>query len=105
MRQLIYAGGSFVTSDAIAESVLRFAAALANSDRAATIRVPAVGVGEPGEVELLLGPSSQIMSEPSDVEGPEPDGTAFIAEVEGLVRQHEQRYTLPESNGEFDWDI
>lgn len=64
MKRIHYASGSMVTGDAIADVILRYAAALAEHRTAAELAVPAVGEdGAVTEVLLVLGPASQIMAE------------------------------------------
>lgn len=106
MRQVVYAGGSFVTSDEVADAVLQYAAALANAGRAATINVPAVDeFGDPSDVHLLVGPSSQLMAEIITRDGAGPDGEAFVGIV--AARTSELRRTFVPRDGEstVDWDI
>jgi hypothetical protein len=59
-----YAGHSVVTGTAIAEALLDYAQALAQVKGAATIQIPTVhDDGSPGRSEILVGPSSQLMSD------------------------------------------
>jgi hypothetical protein len=81
-----YAGGSFLIGDAEADAVMRYAAALANVDRAATVTV--AGLGEDGaaaEFELLIGPASQLIAEPVEGDLDQPTAEAFVAEVERRI--------------------
>lgn len=82
MRRIRYAGGTFLTGDAEAAAVMRYAAALANVDRAATLTV--VGTSDDGtvsEFELLIGPASQLLAEPVGHEHELPSAEAFLADV------------------------
>lgn len=82
MRQVNYAGGSFITSDAVANALLEYAASLANADRAATVHAPAIGDnGEPVDIQILIGPASQLMAQAIEHEGTGPDGTEFAAGI------------------------
>jgi hypothetical protein len=104
MRQITYAGGSFITSDAVAQALLDYGAALANADRAATVHVPATGL--PGDnVAVLVGPASQLLAQPYDGPDEEIDGTAFIHEVTDRTRQLERTFTVPGDYSAMDWDI
>jgi hypothetical protein len=106
MKQIVYAGGSFVTSDEIAGAVLEYAAALANADRAATLLVPTVAEsGEPIEVQVLVGPASQLMAEVVEHPGPAPDGVEFLASVRERIDR--LRHPIVQFSGEsaVDWDI
>lgn len=86
MRRVRYAGGTFVTGDREADALMRYAAALANVDRAAGLRVP--GLDDEGRVddyELLVGPASQLLVEPADRLGELPDPTELLAEIERRI--------------------
>lgn len=86
MRRIRYAGGSFLTGDAEADALMRYAAALANVDRAATLTV--IGRSEAGDVAefvLLVGPASQVIVEPVDDEFDLPPADDFIADVEQRI--------------------
>jgi hypothetical protein len=101
MRKVTYAGGSFVTGDDIAEAVLAYAAALANSDRAATIHVPSDGGAT---VEMLVGPSSQVLTEAVESDGADPDGDAFVAELQARIARLEQG-PAPHPDSAVEWDV
>jgi hypothetical protein len=65
MKRILYAGGSFLTGDAIAHAVLDYAAELANAGKAAKLDVPALDLEQRREqVSLVVGPSSQMLAEP-----------------------------------------
>lgn len=65
MKRILYAGGSFMTGDGIADAVLDYAAELANAGRAAKLDVPALDLEQrPERVSLVIGPASQLMAEP-----------------------------------------
>ena len=64
MKRIHYASGSLLTGDAIADVLLRYAAALASNRTAAEVSAPAVAeAGDVTEVMLVLGPASQILAE------------------------------------------
>jgi hypothetical protein len=65
MKRILYAGGSFLTGDGIADAVLDYAAELANAGKAAKLVVPALDLEQrPEFVALVVGPSSQLLAEP-----------------------------------------
>lgn len=65
MKRILYAGGSFLTGDRIAEAVLEYAAELANAGKAAKLDVPVLDLEQrPEQVSLVIGPSSQLLAEP-----------------------------------------
>lgn len=81
VRRIEYAGLSIVTTDEVATSVLRYAAALAAVGRSAMITVPAIDTeGEPIEVEVVLGPASQIVSTTTSGVG-DVDDARFLGEL------------------------
>jgi hypothetical protein len=64
MRRIHYASGTLLTGDAIADVVVRYAAALAKQGLAVELDVPVIDeAGEAGSALLLLGPASQILAE------------------------------------------
>jgi len=76
MKRILYASGSVLTGDAVAHSVVTYAATLARAGSADTITIPVVKGNENATVEMLIGPSSQLMLEdagvdPDDVFGDE----------------------------------
>lgn len=105
MREVSYAGGTFVTSDEIADALLDYAAALANADRATAISVPALGPDGPIEVRILVGPASQIVTATIDRGEVELDGTAFLGEVQEDVRRHDERFSPTDQESPLDWDV
>lgn len=80
MKRIHYASGSLLTGDAIADAVVRFAAALADNATAAEVHAPAIlDDGEVGEALLLLGPASQMLAESETYAGPELRDDDFVA--------------------------
>ncbi|WP_431279374.1 hypothetical protein [Leifsonia poae] len=72
MRKLIYAGTTFYTGDRLAAALLEYASALAQNGTAQTVVIPAVSdSGEHGDFELVIGPASQLVSEPAHIDWPE----------------------------------
>jgi hypothetical protein len=94
----------FVTGDREADALVRYAAALANVDRAAGLRV--AGLDERGridEYELLLGPASQLLVEPADQIGELPDPTELLAEIERRI--DDLQWRPPTESGLLDLDL
>ena len=86
MKRILYAGGSFLTGDAIAHTVLEYAAELANAGKAAKIDVPALDLEQrPEQVSLVVGPSSQMLAEPVSL-GQELDDDDFTENLRRLTR-------------------
>ena len=83
MRRVAYAGGSFLTGDRIADALLDYAATLARAGQADRVSIPALGTDD--EIlafDLVVGPASQLISEPIEFAGEELDDDALITELE-----------------------
>jgi len=80
-----YADGRYLTGDDIARALIECAQALAREGMAAaTVTVPVwLPEGGVGEVEILIGPASQIVVEPA---GPSEDELRDPAAVERIRR-------------------
>ena len=63
MKRISYGGASFLTADRIADSLLQLVAAIRDCHGAEMVELPAVGSdGEPVVVQLVVSPTSEIMS-------------------------------------------
>jgi hypothetical protein len=85
MKRIYYASGSVLTGDAIAESVLAYARALAKSPLADIIHIPVIVTGQDhsGMASLLVGPASQLMCVDEATDGLiEPSDGALVMELE-----------------------
>ena len=81
MKRILYAGGSFITGDGIADAVLDYAAELANAGKAAKLVIPALNLEQRHEeVALVVGPSSQLLAGPVVV-GHELTDDAFTTDL------------------------
>src|SRR3954452_22763013 len=79
MKRIHYASGTLVTGDAIADVLVRYAASLGSNNAAADVHAPALlDSGRIGEVQLLLGPSSQILAEDEPGDRPELEDAEFV---------------------------
>jgi hypothetical protein len=89
VKEVVYAGGSFVTGDEIADALLDVAAALAEAQLAETVEVPVVGPsGTPQTAAFLIGPASQIVAEPlSTAEGEELVDDTAVARLRRIERR------------------
>ena len=86
VKRILYAGGSFLTGDGIAEAVLDYAAELANAGKAAKLDVPALDLEQRQErVSLVIGPASQLMAEPVAV-GQEIEDETFTQQLRRMTR-------------------
>ena len=83
MKRISTGAERFLTSDAVADSVLDYAGVLARVNTAETITIPFVDEhGAPAEARLLLGPASQISLLPGDAPETVLDGTVALAELQ-----------------------
>ncbi len=85
MQRMYYSGGSFLTSDHIAEAVMEYAGALAKGPLADVVHIPVVDERSSRQsvASLLLGPASQLMSVPVDIPGlTDPIDTETVEELE-----------------------
>jgi hypothetical protein len=86
MRKIDYAGTAFYTGNDVAEALLDYARALARHGIADTVFVPGrTAQGDLDKIEVLLGPASQIVSEPIDLVGPELDDPELVAKLTDLA--------------------
>lgn len=86
VKRILYAGGSFLTGDRIAEAVLEYAAELANAGKATKLDVPALDLEQhPESVSLVIGPSSQLLAEPITV-GQEIDDETFTRRLRRMTQ-------------------
>jgi hypothetical protein len=79
MMRVSFSNTSFLTSDAVAHSLLEFAAATARGSGSETVIVPAVtDEGALTEVEMVVGPASQMSAAPEATDFDEPETTEAI---------------------------
>lgn len=67
MKRILYAGGSFTTQDAVADSLMEYASVLAVINSADVVQLP--GLDEGGvvrRISMIVGPASQIIAMESD---------------------------------------
>ncbi|MCS6546918.1 hypothetical protein NYS50_03410 [Curtobacterium flaccumfaciens pv. flaccumfaciens] len=83
MKYVNYAGTVRVlTSDTIADAVIRYAAALHQSRLSDVVSIPtADDFGVASTVEVLLAPSVPVAVEPAPDDDLEPEGDAFLIEL------------------------
>ncbi|THG29993.1 hypothetical protein [Naasia lichenicola] len=101
MRTIAYLSQVIVTDDTVAELVIDYARSLALNDTSDTVSIPTVGSdGTQAEVELLLGPASQMMSGTTDSPQVDLDAAAAIAELRrkiGHLTPHNIEMESPEA--------
>ncbi len=107
MKRIYYAGASLLTGERIAESVLRYAEALAKAGSAEEIAVPSITEdGKREAVMLLVGPASQLLAEDegsrTDLEDP-----LFVAELDRKIRALgvSQAQPVEQDSDQNDYDL
>ncbi|CAN5372399.1 hypothetical protein BH11ACT4_BH11ACT4_05050 [soil metagenome] len=94
MKRILYASGSVVTGDAVAHSLVRYAATLARAGSADTITIPVVKDRKLATVEMLIGPSSQLILEDA---GSDPDDAFTDDSFQVEIDQRRDRVENPPS--------
>jgi hypothetical protein len=102
MRRIVYAGTVFYTGDELAEALMDYARALGQQGVADTVSIPGRTLqGEIDDVELLIGPASQIVSEPVELIGPELQDARLVDSLRARTAQLAPRRPEAEpANGE-----
>lgn len=83
MRAITYAGGTVITSDDVAATLVELSAALARRGQAEAVRIPIVlpGRGTQAWAELVVGVGNDVLSVPCEWEGREPDFDGSFGEL------------------------
>ena len=77
MKRVAYGGESFITGNDAADALLEFATSAAMNNVAEVVRMPSVRPdGVVIVIELVIGPSSELITSPVESEFPEPDTAA-----------------------------
>lgn len=86
MKRVRYAGGSFVTTEATASVLIRYATALGKLGRTDSVTVPCIDPGdEIGETIVLIGPSSEMMVQDEGAAEVALDDRAVVASMESSL--------------------
>lgn len=99
MRAIHYAGEDLLTGSDIADAVVFYAQALAQSNASDTVDIPVIGQG--GKVvssTFLLGPASQLVAvETPAYSGNELEDTAVVARLRDLAHKLNHPVAMPVS--------
>ncbi|MFG6446386.1 hypothetical protein ACFXP7_13815 [Microbacterium sp. P06] len=81
MRRITYAGETIITSNEVAEALLKLTAAIANDGRAEAVTIPIVveTQGDDTTAELVIGVGNDVLSAPARWDGEELDFSAAAA--------------------------
>ncbi|HEV7743280.1 MAG TPA: hypothetical protein VGO65_12770 [Pseudolysinimonas sp.] len=102
MKRILYGGGSFQTDDAVADALMDYANVLAVIDSADVVRLP--GLDEDGtvrQIQMLIGPSSQILAMATDAESVEMGADDAVAELRGRAATRLPSSTSVGDSGEL----
>ena len=100
---IVYAGGELTTGDDIAEALLNYSQALAQSDTASTVEIPTLDDdGERQMVKVLVGPASQIMAKPADSPFEELRDPEVLAHLEEMTARLQPIRSIPAGTSEDD---
>jgi hypothetical protein len=102
MDQIQYAGNTLVTGSDIAHAVLAYAQALASNGDSATVSIPVLH--EDGSVvtaEVLIGPASQLITEPYESSAPELEDADTIARLTEATTSLQVAHPVPEPVGDL----
>jgi cytosine/adenosine deaminase-related metal-dependent hydrolase len=100
MKYVVYGENKVMTGDAIADAVIAYAAALGENGTTDIVAIPTCAAdGQAIDVEVLLGPASQVMAEPAPDDELEPEDGTLIAEIERRTAEvGSTRFTAPASS-------
>lgn len=86
MRSITYAGETIITTNEVAEALVKLTAAIANDGRAEAVTIPIVSrtTDDDGEAELVIGVGNDVLSAPAEWEGDELD----FSEAAAALRAH-----------------
>ena len=75
MRSITYAGETVITTNEVAEALVKLTAAIANDGRAEAVTIPIVSrvKGDGGTAELVIGVGNDVLSAPAEWDGAELD--------------------------------
>jgi hypothetical protein len=102
MDQIQYAGNTLVTGSDIAHAVLAYAQALASNGDSATITIPVQhDDGSVVTAEILIGPASQLITEPYESPAPEIEDADTIARLTDATTSLQVAHPIPEPMGDL----
>ncbi|MCP2032179.1 hypothetical protein L1277_002278 [Okibacterium sp. HSC-33S16] len=84
MKRVFYAGASFATGDAIADTLAAYAVHLMQHRTVASVEIPIRKAdGSEGRALFLLGPSSELVLKPEPDVGRELEDDVLVASLRG----------------------
>ncbi|MDT3315850.1 hypothetical protein Q9S71_03340 [Microbacterium sp. KSW4-11] len=101
MLELHYSDGYVVTTDAIADAVLRYARSLAEQRTSDLVTVPISTPEGPATSSMLLGPASQLYTTPHVGSSSSLDDEASVMD---LLSRNDRLLHPPETTGEYPYE-
>lgn len=96
MRDIAYGASHIVTTEEISEGLLAYAAALARSHSADTVRVPSLeSDGQVHLVDVLIGPASQITSSDLAHESVDMPAKELLVDLQQRARLLDTSHAVP----------
>ncbi len=88
MQRIWYANGQFLTDDRIADALMDYARVLAIIDSADVVRLPGLDIeGNIREIQLIIGPASQILAMATDEPQRDMDAETIVAQMRQRAEQ------------------
>ena len=103
---IMYAGETLMTGDAIAEALLNYSAALAESGSASTVEIPTISDdGTRSTAKVLVGPASQIVAKPVESSFDELQDAQVVSRLSAMTAELRpvRNYQRSASNEVPDW--
>jgi len=95
MKQITYAGKSFVTGTDLADAVMRLTAALGLSHETAGVTIPAMDEnGHITTADLVLGPATEVLAIAIDSDQDEIVDAEVVAQLDERTRRLEPTRTI-----------
>jgi len=95
MKQITYAGKSFVTGTDLADAVMRLTAALGLSRETAGVTIPAMDEnGHITTADLVLGPATEVLAIAIDSDQEEIVDVEVVAQLDERTRRLEPTRTI-----------
>jgi hypothetical protein len=109
MKRVVCSGGSFLTTDGAADALLYMVAVLGGGHNSEMFDIPAVNNdGKLVIVQLVVGPTSELVSIPEETPLEEPDTTVAVAYLSARAQalSAPKQFAFPETFAvtDYDWD-
>jgi len=109
MKRISFCGGSFLTTDVVADALLKLVVAFPNGHDSELLKLPAVNNdGDEMVVQMVVGPGSELISVPEEFTSGEPDTLEAVAylrsRVHTLITSSELTSLEALSFMEYEWD-